>query len=76
MPKGIFFKFFTPGLRVTDDTYTSSDTTGKLMGARGTRIWKIKATTPGEQKSNAVPMRSWEPATGNETSFSMTVMAS
>jgi inhibitor of cysteine peptidase len=66
----------TPGLQVMDDTYVSSDTTGKLMGAGGTRIWEIKATAPGEQKINAVYMRTWEPVTGNETRFSMTVMVS
>ncbi|MDP3564258.1 MAG: protease inhibitor I42 family protein [Methanoregula sp.] len=64
----------TPGLQVTGDTYVSSDTTGKLMGAGGTRIWEIKAAVPGEHKINAVYMRSWEPVSMNETGFSMTVI--
>ena len=64
----------TPGLLVTNDTYESSDKTGKLMGAGGTRTWDITAIATGEQKINAVYGRSWEPVTGNETGFSMTVV--
>ena len=63
----------TPGLRVISDNYVPSDTTGKLVGSGGTRIWEISATAKGEQKINAVYMRSWEPVTGNETSFLLTV---
>ncbi len=64
----------TPGLRVISDNYVPSDTTGKLSGSGGTHVWEISATAKGEQKINAVYMRSWEPVTGNETSFSMTVI--
>jgi inhibitor of cysteine peptidase len=63
----------TPGLRVISDNFVPSDTTGKLVGSGGTRIWDISATAKGEQKINAVYMRSWEPVTGNETSFLLTV---
>ena len=64
----------TPGLRVISDNYVPSDTTGKLSGSGGTRVWEISATAKGEQKINAVYMRSWEPVTGSETSFSMNVI--
>ena len=66
----------TPGLRVISDNYVPSDTTGKLVGSGGTRVWDISATATGEQKINAVYKRSWEPVTGNETSFLLTVMVS
>ncbi|MDO9326379.1 MAG: protease inhibitor I42 family protein [Methanoregula sp.] len=66
----------TPGLNITSDTYVPSDTTAKLMGAGGTRIWDISATGTGEQKINAVYKRSWMQTTGNETRFSMTVIVS
>ena len=64
----------TPGLRVISDNYVPSDTTGKLSGSGGTHVWEISATAKGEQKINAVYMRSWEPVTGNENTFSMTVI--
>ncbi|MDO9034555.1 MAG: protease inhibitor I42 family protein [Methanoregula sp.] len=64
----------TPGLRVISDNYVPSDTTGKLVGSGGTRVWEISATAKGEQKINAFYMRSWEPVTGNETGFLLTVM--
>jgi inhibitor of cysteine peptidase len=61
------------GLRVTNDTYVPSDTTGKLVGSGGTRIWDISADATGTQQIHAVYKRPWEPATGNETTFSMTI---
>lgn len=66
----------TSGLNVTSDTYVPSDTTAKLMGSGGTRIWDIKATGTGEQKINAIYKRSWVQTTGNETRFAMTVIVS
>ncbi|HUH79096.1 MAG TPA: protease inhibitor I42 family protein [Methanoregula sp.] len=64
----------TPGLNVTSDTYVPSDTTGTLVGSGGTRIWDITPTAPGEQHVSAVYQRSWEPLTGNETAFAITVI--
>jgi inhibitor of cysteine peptidase len=64
----------TPGLHIINDTYVPSDTTGKLVGSGGTRIWDISAADPGTQKITAVYMRSWEPIASNETAFSMTVI--
>ncbi|MGA2698176.1 MAG: protease inhibitor I42 family protein [Methanoregula sp.] len=64
----------TPGLVIANDTFVPSDTTGKLVGSGGTRIWEMNAAGTGPQTINAVYMRSWEPVTGNETTFSMTVI--
>jgi inhibitor of cysteine peptidase len=63
----------TPGLQIINDTYVPSDTTGKLVGSGGTHIWDISTVAIGEQKIQAVYKRSWEPTSGNETNFSMTV---
>jgi inhibitor of cysteine peptidase len=63
----------TPGLQIMNDTYVPSDTTGKLVGSGGTHIWDISTVAIGEQKIQAVYKRSWEPMSGNETTFSMTV---
>ena len=64
----------TPGLRIIHDTYIPSDTSGKLVGSGGTRIWDISTEGTGEQKIHAVYKRSWEQTAGNETTFQMTVM--
>jgi len=63
----------TPGLKVMNDTYVPSDKTGTMVGSGGTRIWEIATVMPGVQAINATYLRSWEPATGNETAFAMTV---
>ena len=64
----------SPGLTEVNDTYVSSDPSGKLMGAGGTRIWDLTASGTGKQTIHAVYRRSWEPVTGNETAFDMTVI--
>lgn len=62
------------GLRVVNDTYIPSDPTGQLVGSGGTRVWDIAADGPGTQQIRAMYHRSWEPVTGDETTFSMTVI--
>jgi inhibitor of cysteine peptidase len=64
----------SPGLVVTSDTYLPS--APQLTGSGGVRSWDIKAVQAGKQDINAVYMRSWEPVTGNETTFAMTVIVS
>jgi inhibitor of cysteine peptidase len=64
----------SPGLKVVSDSYVPSDTTGKLVGSGGTHVWVISAQSAGVQTIQAVYSRSWEPATGNETAFTMTVI--
>ncbi|MFA6331742.1 MAG: protease inhibitor I42 family protein [Methanoregula sp.] len=64
----------TPKLLMTNDTYEPSDKTGKLMGTGGIRVWDIAYIAKGEQKIETVYSRSWEPVTGNETGFSVTVV--
>jgi inhibitor of cysteine peptidase len=64
----------TPGLTITRDEYVPDDTSGKLVGSGGTHTWDISAEMIGQQKINAVYKRSWEPLTGNETTFSMTMV--
>ena len=64
----------TSGLQIINGTYKPTYTTGKMVGSGGTHIWDISAVSTGEQKIKGVYMRSWEPTSGNETSFSMTVV--
>jgi inhibitor of cysteine peptidase len=44
-----------------------------LIGEPGTREWVIRAAWPGEQKFKATLKRSFEAATGDETTFVLTV---
>ena len=64
----------TPGLHIMNDTYEPSDTSGKLVGSGGIHMWDISTDTIGEQKIYAVYKRSWEQTSGNETTFSMTIV--
>jgi inhibitor of cysteine peptidase len=64
----------TPGLRVIRDEYIPTDTSGKVVGSGGTHTWDISTEMLGEQEINAIYKRSWEPTTGNETTFSMKVV--
>jgi inhibitor of cysteine peptidase len=64
----------TTGLQIINDTYKPTYATGKMVGSGGTHIWDISAVNTGEQKIKGVYMRSWEPVSGNETDFSMTVV--
>ncbi len=66
----------TSGLKVTNDTFYPSDTSGSLVGAGGTRVWTITAMSPGKQKIQAIYKHPWEPVTGQENTFSMTVIVS
>lgn len=64
----------TPGLKVTRDIYVPSDVSGKIVGSGGTHVWEIVVDERGRQMIQAVYKRSWEPVTGNETTFRMTVL--
>ena len=64
----------TQGLKVTNDTFYPSDSSGSLVGAGGTREWTIMTLQPGEQKLKAIYKHPWEPVSGKETMFNMTIM--
>jgi inhibitor of cysteine peptidase len=64
----------TPGLRVIRDEYVPADTSGKVVGSGGTHIWDISTEVLGEQEIDAVYKRSWEPTTGNESTFWMKIV--
>ncbi|MGA2912190.1 MAG: protease inhibitor I42 family protein [Methanoregula sp.] len=66
----------TAGLRIIKDEYIPTDTSGKLVGSGGTHIWDISTDMIGKQEIHAIYKRSWEPITGNESTFSMIIMVS
>jgi PKD repeat protein len=60
----------TPGLKVTDNSFVLSDV---CDGCGGTRIWEMTADSIGQQQIVAVSKRSWEPITGHEKTFRLTI---
>lgn len=60
----------TPGLKVTGNSFVSS---GTCDGCGGIRIWEMIADSTGQQQIVAVSKRSWEPTTGQERTFRMTI---
>ena len=66
----------TPGLAVTTTSFVPSDPTGKRVGSGGTRTWDIATAAKGKQQVTAAYRRTWEPVTGNETAFILTVVVS
>lgn len=57
----------TSGLRIISDQHLQPNT--KLLGAPGTRVWKIRAMQKGVQQFEAVYKRPWEKQTPDDTVF-------
>jgi inhibitor of cysteine peptidase len=62
----------TSGLTIAKDIYHEPDS--GLMGAGGDHEWQIKATGTGSQQVSAIYKRSWEPTSGDETTFVLDIM--
>src|SRR5512136_2695826 len=58
------------GLELQSDYYQDDASSGKV-GAAGSHTWFIMAKELGDQKFSAIYKRSWEPVTGNETTYSV-----
>lgn len=61
----------TPGLTITASDYISG---ANMPGAGGTHAWTLKAAGKGQQQFTAIYKRPWEPVTGNETKFALTII--
>ncbi|HTY90276.1 MAG TPA: protease inhibitor I42 family protein [Methanocella sp.] len=59
------------GLKVINDDYVSAST--GLIGSGGYHIWTIQATKAGTYKVQGIYKRPWEPLTGSEKKYSLTV---
>ncbi len=64
------------GITVLNDSYIPGNTSGRLIGSGGTRIWFLEPVQPGEKVVSGVYRRPWEPVTGNETGFRLTLLVS
>ena len=64
----------SPGLTIINDTYIPTPVSPGIVGSGGSRIWNISPNVTGNQSISATYSRSWEPITGNETGFYLTVI--
>ena len=62
----------SPGLALQSDSYQDAASAGRV-GAGGTHTWVIVGKVIGDQKFSAIYKRPWEPATGNETAYSVNI---
>ena len=63
----------SPGLELQSTVYQQDDAPSGMVGVGGSRTWVINAKDLGDQKFSAVYGRSWEPVSGNETAYSVTI---
>jgi len=65
----------TAGLETLSTNYVENAHAEGMTGVGGIRTWVLKITEPGNPSFTAAYKRSWEPATGNETAFKLTLHA-
>ena len=63
----------SPGLVLQSSDYLQNDAPSGMVGVGGTRTWVILAKDIGNQKFSAISKRSWEPETGNESAYHVTI---
>ncbi|MDN7025003.1 hypothetical protein FGU65_08905 [Methanoculleus sp. FWC-SCC1] len=63
---------YSDNLSLVNDTFVPPET--QLVGAGGVRVWQFEAAETGTAEFMAVYKRPWEEATGNETTFEMTLI--
>ena len=61
----------SPGIVITNVSYIPDDSTGRLVGSGGTRIWEMRAVQPGIQEISGIHARPWESSAENMTSYSL-----
>ena len=65
----------TAGLEILSSDFTENSHAAGMTGVGGIRTWVLTTPGPGEPVFTAVYKRSWEPVTGNETAYTLTVHA-
>jgi predicted secreted protein/putative hemolysin len=63
----------SPGLELQSTDYQQNAAPSGMVGVGGSRTWVIIAKDLGDQKFSAIYGRSWEPVSGNETAYSVTI---
>ena len=63
----------SPGLELQSTDYRPDDAPTGMVGVGGSRTWVLIAKDTGDQKFSVIYRRPWEPVTGNETAYSVTI---
>jgi len=63
----------SPGIVILNESYVPDDSSGRLVGSGGTRVWEMRAVLPGIQDISGMYARPWESSAENLTSFSLTL---
>jgi predicted secreted protein len=66
----------SPGLELISAGYKEKTHPEGMVGVGGTSTWIINAKDAGDQTFSTVYRRQWEPVTGNELNFTLTVRVS
>ena len=61
----------TSGLTVVDCDVVASQS--GLVGSPGVHVWQVTASGAGDQQFSGIYKRPWEPAFGNETTYTLNV---
>jgi len=64
----------TSGLRIENDTYVANPVKAGVAGSGGMHYWLVRGIAKGNQIFDAIYKRSWEPATGNESEYTMNIL--
>lgn len=63
----------TSGLTIENDTYIADPAAAGVTGSGGMHYWLVRSIGKGNQHFDAIYKRSWEPVTGNETSYTLDI---
>ena len=63
----------TNGLEILSSECVENPHREGMVGVGGVHTWTVLAKETGSQKFSGVYLRSWEPVTGNETSFAVNI---
>lgn len=63
----------SPGMVILNESYVPYDSSGRLVGSGGTRVWEMRAVLPGIQDISGMYARPWESSAENLTTFSLTL---
>ena len=64
----------TSGLELLNDTYIQDKAPEGMVGVGGVHEWLIQAIASGEQSFNGIEKQAWEPVSGNETTYTLSLL--
>ncbi len=61
------------GLQLVSDQYTAKEVPSGIVGSGGYHEWVVKAVSPGSYVITGIYKRPWEPVSGGEQAYTLTV---